>query len=458
MSEIILPHQWKARPHQTNFFTNMLPEALGGKGLRRAVCVWHRRAGKDSTSLNFTSVMAHHEVGTYWHLLPTAIQGRHVAWDMISNGTRIIDQVFPEELRKQNGVNETDMRIKLKNGSTWQVVGSDNYDRLVGANPRGVVFSEYSLSNPEAWNYIRPILKENGGWAIFIFTYRGKNHAFDLHKMAKNNPLWYEELLDIDHTWREDNSPVFSQKDYQEELDDGMDPLLALQEYYCSPDAGMEGAYYTHELTLAKYGDYPWNPNKPVHTFWDIGIKDATSIWFGQESNNGDAINIIDYITGKDRSFPQWISELKNKGYTYGVHSMPHDFKKRAWKDGGSAVSVARELNFEIEITPDLTRAQGIDASRRFFPRCCFDNNPDVLKGLEGLRSYRREYNTKLQTWMDRPLHDWAADPADAFRYMAIAWPDSYNRTGLGNFRVIKTHSAMQPNRSAALDMARRQR
>lgn len=199
MTNVIqLPNNWVARPHQQGFAKYL---AGGGK---RAVAVWHRRAGKDSASLNWTAICSQQVVANYWHMLPTAVQARHVVWDNVDprTGVRVIDQVFPKELRSR--VNNTDMTIGLKNGSTWQCVGSDNFDRLVGSNPYGVVFSEYSIADPRAWDFIRPILIENGGWALFIYTPRGKNHGHELYTMAANNEDWFAELLDIDHTTRGD--------------------------------------------------------------------------------------------------------------------------------------------------------------------------------------------------------------------------------------------------------------
>ena len=431
MSDTRLPNNWVARPHQTPFMN-----AVYAEGIKRAVCVWHRRAGKDSASLNFTAVQAHQKIANYWHLLPTAVQGRHVVWDAVdpATGMRTIDQVFPKELR--NATNQTEMKIELTCGSTWQVVGSDNYDRLVGSNPYGVVFSEYSVADPRAWDFIRPILVENGGWAIFIYTSRGKNHGYDMYKMAKDNPNWFCELLTIDDTERNDGTPVITTEQYEEEIAAGMDRQLALQEFYCSFDAGLFGAYYTDQLKHAKFGSYPWDPRKPVHTFWDIGIRDSTAIWFAQ--SDGSAVNVIDYMHSNDRSFGSWIKELREKPYMYGINSMPHDFKKRDWKDGASAQSVADEFNFAVEITPNISRQQGIDAAKAFIPRCRFNmDQPDVHRGVDCLYNYRREYNDKLRVFMDRPLHDWAADGADSFRYMAIAFPEHYETRGSRKFKVI---------------------
>ncbi len=433
MANVTLPNNWNARPHQTSFGKALLQD-----GIKRAVAVWHRRAGKDSASLNFTAVAAHQKVATYWHMLPTAIQARHVVWDAIDphTGVRIIDQVWPKELRKS--INNTEMKIELKNGSIWQCVGSDNYDRLVGSNPFGIVFSEYSIADPRAWDFIRPILAENGGWAVFIYTPRGKNHGYALFEMAKNNPEWFAEILTIDDSQRNDGSPVVTREMYEAEINAGMDPLLAKQEFYCSFDAGLFGAYYTHEMSLAKYGSYPWNPGKPVHTFWDIGLSDSTAIWFGQQSADGDSINIIDYEQENNVPFSRWIKELKEKPYTYGVNSKPHDFKKRDWKDGKSAINTAHDFDWNYELTPNIPRNQGIDSVKMFLPRLCFNtDNPQVNKGIDALTNYRREFNDKLKVFMDRPLHDWASNGADAMRYMSIAWPDDYSSTSNRRFGVI---------------------
>ena len=418
MSDITLPYNWEARLHQQNFMKYMWS---GGK---RALLVWHRRAGKDNAALNFTAVETQRKVANYWHMFPEQKQGRKAIWNGVDphTGVKFIDQAFPKELRES--MNDTDMLIKFKNGSTWQIVGSDTYDSNVGTTPYGVIFSEWSLADPRAWDFIRPILKENKGWAIFPYTPRGKNHGFDLYEMAKDNENWFCELLTIEDTVRSDGSRIFTDQDYQDELDEGMDPMLAKQEYYCSFDAGLLGAYYTDALKQTKIGNYPWNPAKPVHTFWDIGLKDATSITFAQE--NGGGIDIIDYEEQNNVPFNEWIGIINDKPYNYGIHSMPHDFKKRDWKDGKSADSTAQTFHFNYELTPELSRKQGIDAVKMIMPRIRFNNSPAVSRLIDGLANYRREWNPKLKVFMDRPQHDWASNPADSFRYFAIAWPENY--------------------------------
>ena len=434
-TNIVLPHYWTARLHQQRFMRYMLTTDAN----QRAVLVWHRRAGKDNGVLNFTAVATQQKVANYWHMFPTQKQGRKVLWEGVNphTGIRYIDQAFPKEMRESQ--NETEMLIRFKNGSTWQVVGSDTFDSNVGSNPFGIVLSEWALCDPRAWDFLRPILRENGGWAVFVYTPRGKNHGHRLYEMAKDNPNWYCELLTIEDTKREDGRRIFTDEDYQAELDEGMDPLLARQEYYCSFDAGLMGAYYTDALKRAKIGDYPWNPHKPVHTFWDIGMRDASVCWFGQESDQGDAINIIDYESANNRSFLEWLPILQGKPYAYGLHTWPHDAKQRKWSDGKSAVDVANEMHFDVEIAPSITLRDGIDHTKSFLPRCRFNNSPEVMQGYDCLTNYRREYNDKLQTFMDRPLHDWASHGADGFRIMAVSWPDNYGFTSQQQFGVKRS-------------------
>jgi hypothetical protein len=438
MTDIQLPYLWRARHYQQEVFRYMFKG--GSMERKRACCVWHRRCGKDSFSLQLGAIGTQERVGTYWHMLPTLNQARKVVWDGIDKeGRRMIDQAFPKELREST--NESDMKIKFKNGSVWQCVGSDNYDSLVGTNPVGVVMSEYSVADPRAWDFIRPILSENGGWAVFIYTPRGKNHGYRLYQNALESENWFCSLLTIEDTFRDDarTQPVITKEDYLDEINSGMDPQLAAQEYMCSFDAGLFGAYYTEQLKMAKVGDYPWNPNKPVHTFWDLGLRDATAIWFAQESNDGDAINVIDYWEESNVPLVDWMRRIREAPYTYGVHVGPHDIKRRDYTTGKSYLSTAAEMGVDFEVCPDIGLRQGIDASKSFLPRVRF-NADTTSKGYDALVNYRREYNDKLQVFMDRPLHDWASHGADAFRVMSIAWPEGWSMGDIGNYGVIRSN------------------
>ena len=434
MVNIALPHGWSPRPYQRELFRYMFE---GGPERKRAVQVWHRRAGKDSTALNMTAVLAHMRVGTYWHMLPTLTLARKVVWDGIDRqGRRIIDQAFPKELRA--ATRENDMMIRFKNGSVWQCVGSDNYDNLIGTNPVGVVFSEYSVADPAAWDYIRPILAENDGWAVFIYTPRGKNHGYDLYKMAEQNPQWFCSLLTVEDTTYDDGRTVVPLGVVDEERAAGMPEQMVQQEFYCSFDAGLVGAFYTEQMKYLeskhRIGDVPWDPSRPVHTFWDIGIRDATAIWFAQEDEYGNK-NFIDYMHGSNVPIIEWCKRVNSLPYIYGTHNGPHDLEHREMTTGKTRKEVAAEFGIDFDIVPNIPIMDGIDAVKAFLPMCRF-NETNCADGIDALWNYRREYNEKLHIFMDRPLHDWASHGADAMRMAAIAWPDAVEDTYEMKYKV----------------------
>ncbi len=154
--------------------------------------------GKDKTVFAQIPKKMMERVGTYFYFLPTYNQARKILWNGADReGFRFLDH-FPKEIVRDK--NEAEMRITTTNGSILQLVGADNIDRIVGTNPIGVVFSEYSLMKPEVWTLISPILAENGGWAVFVFTPRGQNHAYELLKKAEKNKNWYVEILPVSKT------------------------------------------------------------------------------------------------------------------------------------------------------------------------------------------------------------------------------------------------------------------
>jgi len=408
--EIALPNNWKQRPYQQpllKYFED------GGK---RAAVVWHRRAGKDDTSLNLAAVMAHVEKGLYWHMLPTATQGRKVIWDGIDKkGDRFIDRVFPKELRR--GINNTEMKIDLKCGSMWQVVGSDNYDSLVGANPRGVIFSEYSIADPRAWDYIRPILRENGGWALFIFTPRGHNHGYKLYKMASRNSNWFSEILTIEDTG------VMTKADAQEELDAGMPSEMVQQEFYCSFEAAMVGAYYGDVIKFLRERDrftkVPWDPSHPVQTWWDfgIGVTDMTTILFTQYI--GREWRFIDFYSNNTKGIAEYALELKGKPYQYDFHGGPHDVKRKSVQTGLSLQDYADKFGLEFTRVPrTLDLAGSINSTRQQLRGVVIDETKCEIV-IDGLANYRRIWDNEAKVFLSKPVHDWSSHIADAVRTWA---------------------------------------
>lgn len=426
--EIRLPYQWAPRPYQRplwNYLSN------GGK---RAVAKWHRRAGKDDVFLHHTAVAGHERVGNYWYLLPEYAQARKSMWDSVNphSGKRRIDEAFPKEIRKR--YSEQEMMIGFHNGSTFQLVGSDNYNSLVGSPPVGLVFSEYALSNPAAWAYLMPILEENGGWVGFNGTPRGNNHYKSLCQLAQRNMKkdgsWFFEDLHADQTG------VFTSAQLQSILEQlqsthGEDFGYALfqQEYYGSFDAAVPGSIWGDCLTKAdaagRITDVAHEEGFPVYTAWDLGRTDDTAIWFYQVVAN--QIRIIDFHSSSLKEIDFYADLIKGKtkdlGYTFHTHFLPHDARPRRLGMGGK--SILQQLQDHdlgrFVIVPRLDVQEGIQAARKSFPRCWFDQTR-CEQGLEALRHYHREWDEETRKFKDSPEHDWSSHAADAFRYLSLSW------------------------------------
>lgn len=405
-------------------------------GGRRAVAVWHRRAGKDSTALNYTATEAIEKTGVYWHMLPTQKQARKVVWDGIDrNGRRMIEQIFPKEIVKSKRSQE--MQIELHNGSIWQLCGSDNFNSLVGANPVGVIFSEWSLCNPAAWNYIRPILAENGGWAVFIYTPRGKNHGYSLAEMARKNPSWFYTTLTVNDTQRADGSPVITQEAIQEDRDAGMSEDMIQQEYYCSFDVAIPGAYFAKEIATLRADNritfIPVEKHLKVFTFWDLGISKGNSmvVWWVQAV--GREIRVINHYEAENEGMAHFIHKIdkfaRDFDIEYDRHFAPHDISVRDLMTKKSRQETAREMGIKFTMVPRTTNLnESIEATRKILSRCWFDQNR-CEHGINALASYHREYDEKKERFNDVPVHDWASNSADAFRQMAQAWNDKFALT-----------------------------
>lgn len=412
MPEITLPYNYHPRGYQNPAWQYHM------SGGDRSVLVWHRRAGKDLFGINLITYKAHQRVGLYWHMFPTYSQGRKVIWEGFrKDGTRFLD-AFPPDI--VHSTHTQDMRITLKCGSTYQVVGTDNINRLVGANPIGIVFSEYSLADPNAWNFVRPILAENEGWASFIYTPRGRNHGYKLKELAKKNKRWFCETLRVDQTM------AVREEDIQEERDMGMPEELIQQEFYCSFDAPLVGAYYSQAMQEAdkenRICSVPYDKGYPVHTAWDIGVNDTNSIIFYQAT--GLELRIVDYYGGTDAGIQHYAGVLRDKqdteGYVYGTHYAPWDIVQRDWSaNGRSRDEVAKEHGVNFTPVQKSPINEGIDAARRLLKVCWFDGEKCEYL-ISALREYQKSWDEEKKVYMNKPLHNWASHPADAFRTLAM--------------------------------------
>ena len=355
-------------------------------------------------------------MGTYYYVFPTFAQGKRVIWDgMDGDGFRFLNH-FPRELWSGTP-NSTEMKLKLKNGSVFQIVGSDNIDRIVGTNPIGVVFSEFALQDPRAWQFIRPILAENGGWAIFNSTPRGRyNHFYaDAYRIAERSDNWFLSHLSAQDT----GYPT--EEEIERERRDGMSEELIQQEFYTSFTGGMQGAYYVREMEAAESEKRMlrnlYDPELPVDTWWDLGVGDSTVIIFVQTHFN--EIRIVDYYESSGEGLQHYAKQVAEKPYIYRDHIAPHDITVRELGTGKSRLEMARNLGIKFQAARKLPVDDGIAAVRMMLPSCYFDKDK-AAHLIEALLSYRKEWNDKERMYRDRPHHDWSSHPADAFRTGAV--------------------------------------
>lgn len=420
--KIQLPHNWRPRWYQMPAW-----EYLENGG-RQCELVWHRRSGKDELSLHHTAVSMYQRPGNYWHMLPKANQARKALWDAINphTGKRRVDEAFPEALR--TGYNDHEMMVKF-GPSTWQVVGSDNFDALVGSPPIGLVFSEWALSDPSSWAYLRPILAENGGWVIKNTTPRGKNHAYRTFKSAQKDKGAFAQVLTVKDT------DVFTPETLAKELKDLIDdygPDFGQskfdQEYMCSWEAANLGAILGRWLQRAhiqnRITDGVFDPNgSPIEISSDIGFRDTASWWFWQP--RADGFGVVNYIGASGLEAGDWIPRLKAiceaEGYRLGHIYLPQDAKAKTFASKRSPMEQFVQGFGEdvIRITPQTKVFDRVNAARTVIEKCWFEETK-TDEGREGLSAWQYEYDEERKEFSKDPRHDWASHPGDAFSYGAL--------------------------------------
>lgn len=422
MATIKIPNNWSPRPYQMPLWSYL---ERGGK---RAISIAHRRWGKDDVLLHRTAVAMLERPASYWHMLPAYAQARKAIWSAVNprTGKRRIDEAFPRELREST--NEQEMFIRLKNGATWQCVGSDRYDSLVGAGVAGVTFSEWALANPSAWGYIRPMLEENDGWAAFITTPRGRNHAKDLYDYACSEPGWFSERSSIHDTQALTPEKIEeSRREYIALYGEDIGQAQFEQEYLVSFNAAILGAFYAREmLDVRNEGridpTLEAEPGILVHRSWDIGVRDDTTIWFFQVV--GGQVYLLDCYSGTGAGVDHYAEIIEQKyterGWQHGWDWVPHDAKVKEWGTGKTRVETMKTLGLRPHVVPNAGLLDGINAARLTLPRCVF--HPRCEDGINALEMYRREWDDARKVFKANPLHDFSSHYADSFRYMAMAW------------------------------------
>ena len=385
---------------------------------RWAVLVCHRRAGKTVASINDLIRRALSEGkpdARYAYIAPYMSQAKTIAFDYLLKYSE------PAMVK----ANQAELWVELVNGSKIRLFGADNPDNLRGLYLDGVVLDEYADMKPRIWGEIvRPLLADRQGWATFIGTPKGHNGFWEIYKEAQRNPNWYTKTL------RADQSNLLPQS----ELNDAMASMSANQyeqEFLCSFEAAILGAYYGQEMRrltdMDRITTVDYDPMFPCHTAWDLGFNDSTAIWWFQVVYG--EIRVLDYHQSNGQAIPYYTGILQQKadefGYKYGYHYLPHDARAKTLASGGKSIieQISTKIDIKhLKIVPNLSLQDGIQATRLALTRAWFDNRCE--EGIECLRQYQREYDDDKKVFRDRPRHDWTSHGSDAFRYLSIVWKD----------------------------------
>ena len=438
-----MKHQFNVRWYQQNFH-----RALVERTHDRLMAVWHRRAGKDEVTLDGERTLALKDPGTYWHCFPEQKQARKAIWNGVDGhtGRRRIFQAFPERIIAR--MQDDDMFIEFKKEycggktSTWQMIGSDRYDSTVGSGPKGITYSEWALSNPSAWAYHSPMIRESGGYAAFITTPRGNNHAKTMADRAKRNPdTWFFEELSIRDTKALSEAVL---KEALEEYQDlyGLELGQAFfdQEYYVSWAGAMVGAYWGGEMFRAerqgriKEVDIDWS--HPVHCVMDLGKAVNNPLWFFQVIAG--VPHIVDFWRPTTDDLDDWIKWMDDMGYGGNIY-VPHDILVTEWGSKRTRLEVLQEKvgMSRVKRVAKVSVADGLQAGRKTINQALFHKG-DIYAidqstreraermelGRSGLQSYRREWDDELKTFRENPVKDWAEHIGSAFRYLGLAWKE----------------------------------
>jgi phage terminase large subunit len=379
---------------------------------RFACIVAHRRAGKTVAcvhELHRGAVDCKKIRPRFAYLSPFLRQSKQVAWDYLRAA------IAPGRGAGARA-HETELRVDYPNGGQVRLFGADNPDALRGIYLDGVVLDEYADMDPRVWSeIIRPALADRRGWAVFIGTPKGRNAFFELWRRAEAEPGWFSLMLKASATGLiAEEELALARRDLSE--------AQYAQEFECSFEAAVIGAYYGALMRQAeadgRIAGVPYDPAALVWTAWDLGIRDATAIWFAQIV--GREIRIIDYYEASGVDLGHYARELMARPYAYAGHIVPHDARAKELGTGKSRLEVLEQLGLKsITLAPIHRIEDGINAVRMVIPRCWFDAGK-CARGLDALRLYRADYDERLAALRPRPVHDWCSHAADAFRYLAM--------------------------------------
>lgn len=371
----------------------------------------HRRCGKTVATINdkikraITTDKQHYRAA---YLAPYLKQAKDVAWEYLKRYSQPLWGKAP---------NESELYVELLNGARIKIYGADNPDALRGGYLDDATLDEYADMYPGIWgSVIRPMLADRLGSATFIGTPKGRNSFCELYERAKVDPDWFPFFLPASET------RIIPQSELDAAARE-MTPEQYAQEFECSFEAAIVGAYYGRDMAEAdrsgRIAGVPYDPALPVYTAWDLGIGDSTAIWFWQAHLN--ELRVIDFYEANGHGLDHYAKVIHAKPYKVEADYVPHDARVRELGTGRTRVETMQTLGLKPRLVPAHKVMDGINALRVMFPRTYWDREA-CKDGLEALRQYRADYDEKARVFRDSPKHDWTSHASDAARYMAMAW------------------------------------
>jgi phage terminase large subunit len=379
------------------------------KNNRWTVAVAHRRMGKTVCAINqliHSALKCEKKSPQFAYIAPTYGQAKRIAWNYLVDYTRPLGGT----------ANVSELRVDFM-GRRISLYGADNPDSIRGIYLDGVVIDEIGDVHPSLFTeVIRPALSDRLGWALFIGTPKGANHFKELRDFAddSSNDGWTLREFKASETGL---IPEEELKDAQKAMGDNK----YQQEFEVSFDSPIIGSYYGELIkdisSRNHVREIPSESATGKFTAWDLGVSDSTSIWVIETI--GGEVRLMDYFEDAGKGLDHYVEYLDTNGYRDYTHILPHDVAVRELQTGKSRYEFLTDAGLNIDIAPKSSVEDGIQAVRRMLPNCWF-NESTTKHGLECLRNYRREFNEKLNTFMEKPKHDWSSHGADAFRYLAL--------------------------------------
>lgn len=386
-------------------------ESYHASDRRYSLTVAHRRAGKTVARINKLvreAACCTKDSPRFGYLAPYYIQAKDIAWAYLKHYSAPILDVGGK-------VNESELSVTFgHNGAQIRLYGAENAERLRGLYFDGMVVDEAQDIAPGVLTQIiMPALADRQGWLDLSGTPKGWGNLLgQSYKRAQEDPEWFVHVLKASETG------ILPDEELAR-LRKAMPDNEYAQEFECSFDAAITGAYYAKELAKAesegRIGSVPYDPKLKVHTAWDLGMSDSTAIWFYQQI--GREVRAIDFLEAAGHGLDYYARELDKRGYLYGTHYAPHDIQVRELGTGKSRLEIAAGLGIKFKTLPALDVQDGIGSARLLIPRMYFDKRK-CATGIDALRQYREKRDEKRGINLG-PLHDRSSHAADAFRYLA---------------------------------------